>query len=782
MRHHLVLSLLIPMLSLAGWREDGTVYLIAYGSSVPAATNDPVVLSGSMPDYYVYAPTTVPESFAAYAPPVSNDLVASASAPVIEEYTRQNDSGDTLAYTGDTSNFVVYAIGATNQLSTTNYFSDAYGALTLTNSLASDEVYMLWPVNDSYTGTPVVINKTEAWWVQNEVITGETFRVYGRSLTLGAGNSYLYWSNNTTAATGWLTNEVTNPYMNEYTAGTGWGLGEYTLWSHNGKGRAYGWSDGLTMDVVADTQWNDDTNTWLEVTSYADLNAAIVAADAVDWSTIHLPAGTHELSVKWDLTNRDYIRIVGEGMDETTVQPGEPYTTHDNFINADNCNRIRFENFQIVGSSSVIEDLIEFDGGAYVELYSVRVDQSLCPVDFGDANVAYDNVIQFLNSTNSGLFSCEIIGMSPAFFTSSIFSQITNCTFKGRGDAYTLLSVSGQYSHETRIVGNTFKNFDESSLTNSMSRCMGRCVYGKYGFKNCYIAENESINMAPHENYTDRNVGEHIMYENARTYLREQPTVVSDTVLTFTSVPAEINVGMVAVIQNGRGQGQNRVVTAISPTTVTIDSPWAVNPNTSSYIQIGNYSDNFVVYNNIFNGSDLAGADRGVTYTSRATASMGVEFYGGGVDIVVANNAFSDLRYAISTRSLVATGEYEPNFFGQYIENTFDNCGYDITLGCHEGATTVLSDPTIFANVFRDNVGTNNFISPVRYAGVYDGYTEERIDMAIFERNEHGGFPADVINYSVYDPPNSPKEIVDPTRVFNQVYIGITTNGVSWNP
>ena len=80
-------------------------------------------------------------------------------------------------------------------------------ALTIPPVDQTNDMYVVWPKNTYGYGNPIAINQTEAWWVGPDTVASNgAFSVYGRNLQLGSTNTYLFYSNNVSGATGWITN------------------------------------------------------------------------------------------------------------------------------------------------------------------------------------------------------------------------------------------------------------------------------------------------------------------------------------------------------------------------------------------------------------------------------------------------------------------------------------------------------------------------------------------------------------------------------------------------
>lgn len=835
--------------------------------------------AGTLPDMDVYGPTTVPVTFSPFFPPTLTGLVASASAPEISEWTRSNESGDTMALTGEslTTNFLFFGEGGASIPESALLLDDQQCAITLSTNLPTDEMYLMWPTNNNGYGTPVAINQTEAWWVGFDTVsTGETFYVYGRNLVLGNNDSYLFWSNNTTAATGWLTNTVRNAFRNEYVVPGDWGNADYTLWAHNGKGMKYGWSESVSLEVVDKLLWTGGTKDMVADFG-ADGTDGLDDQDAFDlcelyvysnpYTTITIPVGTYHLSGLWqgkrntryigagtnltiitgyhtrgdkamlwnesnsefhDLTisitdsvsrgtlisiNRDenvMFKNVVFTEEDTTISRSDVFMTLNQGcrnIHFDNCTFVQHNNIGIEGASGVRFDSCRFNGIFDCnEMVTLKI--AADGIDFNNCTVSsYDPTdsvggygwskgrwIVDRNARNVYVGENETINFIPRdpepFFT----VNVTSTSELDRENWVQVLEcedIPAQYAdHDEKQVWVYYLEADGS--TNYVER--------KPSFEaidvvnNTVTIERTGTTQLPTSgvgspiavglcNYVDFNSGEQYLMEGAETDFCGIPSEVpTATTLVFgegAELLAAPSVDYVSIV-GGSGIGQSRPVASIVPyqTTkalVTLTEPWRVVPDTASKMNIGCISGPLAIYNNTWDGRQ----DK-----RRDTASAGIALWGTSGNIDIVGNTFSELEHGIPINAYGVNDQNDTNnlvrmmsqsMFNNIRDNHFINNETDIfrrdfnaRLEINEvwyDSTPSDVDVTFIGNVFRNNTSSNASVAFSEAALAAELVNQGGV--AVFQDN------------TIVD---SATPYIDSTNLINQVWIGNTTNGVSWSP
>ncbi|MBM3499585.1 MAG: hypothetical protein FJX74_13070 [Armatimonadetes bacterium] len=119
----------------------------------------------------------------------------------------------------------------------------------------ADSTLLVWPVGSAATGAPIRVNGATVWWgwparLSVEQASGaQTVLLMGRNLKL-TGAEPGVWVRGP-GVSRWLTVTAAQPYRLEATLPAGLAAGRYELWAHNGTGGRYGWSEAVSLEVVA---------------------------------------------------------------------------------------------------------------------------------------------------------------------------------------------------------------------------------------------------------------------------------------------------------------------------------------------------------------------------------------------------------------------------------------------------------------------------------------------------------------------------------------------------
>ena len=194
--------------------------------------------------------------------------------------------------------------------------------MTLDSTLPTWSMYLVWPQNSNGYGSPIAVNRTEAWWLgPQKAAVGDTVSVYGRNLSNqnGTTNAWIYIMPSGGGSGQWVTPTSVNPYQVSFVVPNTLAIGTYQVWAHNGHGGHYGWSGPLTLTVYGGPGWN---TTQFNVMNYgakgdgkaddtAAIEAALEAAANSPNSTVYLPTGTY--SVSDGFIPPSNIRLLGAG-------------------------------------------------------------------------------------------------------------------------------------------------------------------------------------------------------------------------------------------------------------------------------------------------------------------------------------------------------------------------------------------------------------------------------------------------------------------------------------
>ncbi|MEN7973314.1 MAG: glycosyl hydrolase family 28-related protein [Verrucomicrobiota bacterium] len=553
-----------------------------------------------------------PSGFAKFEPPVA-EIPAPGSAPAIAEWTRCNQPGDTMALTGEQlsdptlrfdlgdltpeqeavlrkstegrdTRFLFFGQTDKGPLApidgSIQRLDGRQCAVTLPGNLPPDEMYLMWPHNESGFGMPIAINQAEVWWVgPDRVSAGGAFSVYGRNLKLGGGECHLYIEELDL----WLTSVSANPYKADFSLPGDVESGTYTIWPHNGHGREYGWAAGVQIAVQDKPDWSKGTIIDVTKEPYnaagdgeTDDHEAIDDAfdDAESGDTVYFPAGTYLSS--YDLFPPNGARILGEGMDSSIIQP-HPNNSRTQFVRASDDSFFK----DITFASDDNNMKFWYGGGSQrVTWENVRFDQR--------ANRAeHDTCLYFPTADHLSFKDCEFYQSDNIWFEEASQIFFDRCRFVGMNDLNTYITSNAR---ELSIADSTCANYDESDATNAYGWAIGRWIVGQgHGTdKNpmlTYFGGNSMTNLSP---------------RFAAARFSDQIDSISGTQATFSELvgfTGYLNPATMRVRREGPYTWQEATISSIDTSTGTITltrdwgTIWTPDPEVGDTIEICDYVD-----------------------------------------------------------------------------------------------------------------------------------------------------------------------------------------------
>ncbi|MEI8195254.1 MAG: glycosyl hydrolase family 28-related protein, partial [Phycisphaerae bacterium] len=719
----------------------------------------------------------LPTAFDPFTPPVSSAAPA-ATSPTIAEYTRSATPGDSLALTGDAlssysgtdlgkdTGFITFGQTA-NSLATAAATVPASevdkATLTLDSSMPAGSDYFLWASNSQGYSQPVLINKTDAWWVGPDIASaGQTISLYGQNLSYHGGttSAWIYIKPVGNGAGQWGTVTTVNPYKVDFVVPASLANGTYEVWAHNGSGGKYGWSSPVTLTVSSPGVWTAATfNVKTQYGAVGDgvtddttaIRNAITAAHLSPYSTVYLPTGTYLVTSMLQMYSN--LRFLGDGATLSIVKGGTAAISYSVFRPGSTgapLSNITFQNMAIDVSANGANNCVNgtannlrfsnvnlwnLTGGATITLYGV------------------DHV--YLTGCNNYGGTLYINNSSPAGNPArQIFIDSTN--FYGANDR-PLFQNNGGMS-QFAATNNTGQDFDNTVTTGWSKGVWWKFLDGgatsEEGF---YFSNNTSTALGVRPGYPDQNWGEQYSWEQDYSQFVAGPnhnatvtaSVVSATASTLTfnaTVPVPLGADQyMAVIINGKGIGQWRTISLYNGTTITLAHPWNVIPDATSTISVIAGVDHVAIYSNHINGKQ-----EDVTSVSD-TGSTGIQAYGGIFGLVADGNIISTIRlglanYAMAERDPATSTNppweypinyFEPNYFGLYINNTLQNNRGAIWLsGMPDSYAPAIPATYLTGMVYRHNTIIGPVVAGVEvYAAGTSPATYRWLDMNLIENS-----------------------------------------------
>ncbi len=541
--------------------------------------------------------------------------------------------------------------------------------------------YLLWVENSAGVSAPIIVNKPQAHWIGplgNKCSAGAVKRVVGRNVAHNRGtttsDAHVYIQDASGGAFMPCTITRVDPYMAEFTVPAGLSNGNYKVFVHSGHGGAYGWSNPVdlvvedrfvrgTSEVVVAPNGTDDT---------ANLQSAINTQTAKSsGGVIKLSAGDY--IIKGPLYLKAKVELKGAGMNSTRILI-QLSTAQHTTINM-NEDHIGVTDLWVHESAGFAKTNYVAIGHYYwtppsYDATFTRYKQT------ADPNVFTSYALDAPGRTE--LNGCVMYRKANA----GSEGYIHNCTlygdFYGQSEAASSIGDNNvfEYNHiETQNwptnPANGSRNYlpglaDAWLTWDQVSTIVWAKRVALSYCSNSYIAHNTTKDVAVQDNK-----GEMILFHGSgslwfgnvlsndiRTMtLRTDGLVDGQTIavdnyrgddLLVGGKPVPTCVGSSAIIIAGKGFGQSRLIVANTANMITVDSPWLVQPDSTSkiYISTGRAYTNNVVYSNDLNAFPVG-------YNRGDAASVGWDVDGNGWMNMFEGNTS---RRNMMARWLVANG------------------------------------------------------------------------------------------------------------------------------
>ncbi|KAA5548767.1 Ig-like domain-containing protein [Adhaeribacter rhizoryzae] len=702
----------------------------------------------------------------AFTPPVNG--TASTSAPQAAEWTRTAGPDESIVLTGvnfsrytgadagKDTRFMIYGRNSTQKEARIQRLDNDKTILTLPKDLPGWSMYLIWPGNEAGYGNPIAVNKTDVWWAGPDKATrNQTVSVFGRNLAQNNDTlrSYIYLKP-VGGGGQWVNVTDVNPYRVDFTVPAGLPNGEYEIWAHNGHGGQYGWSGPQKITIYDGPQW---TNTVFNVKNYGaagngynnDTDAIRKAIDAARQSpgaTVYFPAGTYMISSYLHIYND--VKWKGDGRSNTIIKCAPTFNSEYGMV------------FGNVARTFSISDM-GFDTN---NNFRGNRDKPVILRDCQDVwihNVRFNfkgfNLLDLHNSRRVFMTNTDHIGISTFLGNCSQLFIDRNNFYMTNDSDMALHTWGGGGISMTR---STCRDLDNSNLSSGAGWGKGRFFVGNGSWGSnhlTYLANNITYDLTPRPaGDVDQNSGEQFLWEGNLASWAGYPSSSSATSTTLNGLSGytnESNSKYVAIVK-GKGLGQTRRIITNSGGVITLDEPWNVIPDASSYIVVGDFADRIAIYKNSFDGK--ARASTSPTHVAAAA----IEPFGGSFNVIADNNTMTDLQQGIANFSTQHTTGMDPNFFNLFTNNTMRNVKWGMY---NEVGRFSRNEGTFMLGItYR-----NNTVESAVSAGFYNSLPQS----------------ADVLNASVYEHNainNAPEGLITSKEgLSNLLFYKNNFNGVS---
>ena len=685
--------------------------------------------------------------------------------PIFGEWHRTAKGNESLIVSGDFTDvkqFLIWGVGMGDPMQCL-IPTDAHGNQALTDQQAAIllppglgfDVYSVWAVNNANESSdPILINKAEITWLQQEIRPGERAQILGFNLSQNqseeSNDAYVFFHPvGGGMAVEAVVNEA-NPWRIEYTVPNLTAGAQYDVYVHNGHGGAYGLSEPVRITASAAIVWGPTMALQAKVgTDVSDVerfertwNAARTANNRTQISFnqtlyFHRPA---------TLFAGVGIRVIGGSKATARILAGTSAT----------------DGTYAAGGGGGVSGLIEFTGSpntVYFENVTFDMLGKVINQFVNCLNMKFSNYLRFYN--------CDInaYGVQPINIENSNNCQFHNVTTTGRifyvGNAnqtflYNCLGIqSNDATSYIQIWGGdgffayncTTRDLDANGdQTSENTFGMGRMFSGNASFGgqiNWHIEKCSGLGLTPRSGGADQNSGEIFMWEGNLCRASGFAMNISADGKTFTLANVK-DLGSLgrgwAKIIGGKGIGQYNRIASRTTNTVTVQKEWRVKPDSTSVIVVGHFSYNMVVYN-----TPLATGKPNATDPDYVNASSMVKPFGGSIRNVCDKCTSDGTRTGIETFVTVHNASYagswpgyEPVYWNTYTRNTLKNnlIGFKNQMEFnHTGEKA--GTTCIFGTVFRYNSIQNPIQADITFDSAADLPNGNR--MMVIEHNQFTG-------------------------------------------
>ncbi|WP_460939068.1 glycosyl hydrolase family 28-related protein, partial [Spirosoma humi] len=440
-------------------------------------------------------------------------------------------------------------------------------------------------------------------------------------------------------------------------------------------------------------------------------------------ATLYLPSGTY--IVTNTLYLKDNLRMKGDGPGNTFIRCGANFSSGSyGLLYMQNLTNLEVRDLALEGNRT-------YRGNYSVPIYG-RAATQLRLTNLKLNFPGYDPLDLHL-SKYVFLTNCEIIG-KLTFLGNCSQLFIDQCHFKMTNDTELALHSWGGLG--VSLTNSSCEDLDNKNPNDGAGWGQGRFFVGNGawgGMRATYIGGNTTRDLAPRPTGVDQNTGEQLLWEGMSTDWTGTASASTPLTTTLNGLAGHISNPdylRYAVIIKGKGLGQSRRIVGYNGESITLEKAWNVPPDGQSWISIGRYLDQVVVYNNQLDGKQAA------VESVAHRASAGIEPFGGVFNFIADNNTIQETRYGLANWALEHSGQLDPNYFSFYANNKLINCRWGINNSLRmANANTV--GMGILGTIYR-----RNEITAARQSGILNSVGTSNLPVCnslVFEYNRITG-------------------------------------------
>lgn len=518
-------------------------------------------------------------------------------------------------------------------------------------------------------------NRPTIDWLQGDMGLKSTpdgwIRVCGRNLSANDAKAMIVFENKSSGALTYVyPSKVFDAYSVEYKIPTYLKTGDYLVYAHNGYGGEAAWSLPHEYKIIEKPVWSSKVfnvkdygakGNGVANDSYA-LYKTLEAVEKNGGGVVYFPRGRYYLTTAFRIP--EYTTIKGASKDQVQLFWTDDQWEFGSMPDAlfSFSGNVRIEDLSMRGTraySIIKSDKFEkAKGNVYLNnLYinfnpfnggMMRTDPSYDTAKEIDSYNDGEFWVVDLGGENVNVENCYIAGgAGTLLYQATVGSVARNNTLKQGHAGFTGFAGNKQTIIEDNMLTMGHLNSSSMGVTTNM---------GVVSAEDYYFARNTEIDV----NSNDRELW---TTDGGRGYYYDRILDYKDATVTLLEGTRFIENQYVdhdLIIAKGKGMGQYRTITSNTASTVTLSSPFAIEPDETSVISIVKRFNNFLLVDNDFNrGGELqfySTMMRGVMDGNNIYQSGGINSLSGMI-----YNGFQPAFYTLFTNNTISGGYHFHN-------------------------------------------------------------------------------------------------------------------------
>jgi hypothetical protein len=521
-------------------------------------------------------------------------------------------------------------------------------------------IYVCRVKSGAGTSKELLLNRPDLWWAQGDngvtASPGGWIRVFGRCLSFEGTSSKLVLRKLEMKERIELEINEISTYAISASIPAELPEGRYVVMAHNGLGGESGWSDGVELEVRRKVKWPERV---FDVTEFGaigndgkDDTGAIKRAiekAAETGGVVYFPRGRYRLSEA--LLIPRFVVLRGERRDLVTLYWDDTDSPPEALIRGKNSFGIEELTICCANYVHVIAGDLGSEpdaGDVFIRRVRIRANIYLFLKDPDKIGERFRGFLRYssgggdlirLGGRNIEITDCDLYGSGRSLFLSKVRGGYVarNILYNGRWGWYCISGSDGLIFERNEIIGG-----DLMSTGGGLN-----CLDGSSYSQNIYFAHNVLRNFFGWDREamtSDAGGGAYFgkveSFDGVKLILSDEP-----------NWGGRDWKGAAIFILGGRGAGQFRRIVRYEGREIEIDSPWDVEPDSSSEVSVTMLQRNYLIIGNEF-----------------YDATVAVQLYGISIGHIIAQNRCARAG-GYHNIGMKYAGGYQPSWFVQFLDN-----------------------------------------------------------------------------------------------------------------